>query len=91
MSVRREPVRTCVGCRRSGQKRQLLRLVRTPEGGVRADPTGKAPGRGAYVHAGGPCLDEALRRGALARALRTGLDVERAARLKAEIEREGRR
>jgi len=48
---------------------------------VAIDPTGQAPGRGAYVHADPECVAEAIRRGALARALRTGLDGGRAARL----------
>jgi uncharacterized protein len=53
---------------------------------VRVDPVGRAPGRGAYVHRDPACLDAALRRGALARALRTGLAKEELARLRTEIE-----
>jgi predicted RNA-binding protein YlxR (DUF448 family) len=55
-------------------KRSLIRVVRGPEG-VRVDPTGKAPGRGAYVHDDGSCWEVALR-GSLARALRTELSPE---------------
>lgn len=83
-----EPERTCVGCRGKGGKRDLVRVVRAPDGKVKVDPAGRAPGRGAYVHRDPACVDLALGRGALARALRTGLDADGAARLKADIERE---
>ncbi len=66
----REPVRTCVGCREEGGKRGLTRLVRGPDGTVRADPTGRAPGRGAYLHRDPACLERARRRRSLERALR---------------------
>ncbi len=88
MAARREPERTCVGCRQKAGKRVLLRVVRAPDGIVRVDPGGKAPGRGAYVHRDVACADLAFRRGALARALRAGLPQEEAATLMAEIERE---
>ena len=80
-----EPERSCVGCRRQAPKADLLRIARTSEG-VRVDPSGSAPGRGAYVHRAPDCATAALRRGALARALRTGLSEGELARLAAEIE-----
>ncbi|HZU07113.1 MAG TPA: YlxR family protein [Chloroflexota bacterium] len=70
------PMRTCVGCRQEQPKRQLVRLVRTPEGRVLVDPTGKAPGRGAYLCRQPACWNAALRRSALAGALRTTLSAE---------------
>ena len=79
-------VRTCVGCRDATDKRDLLRLVRSPGGSVRLDPTGKAPGRGAYVHARAACLDAGVKWGALARALRAVVTPEEASTLRAEIE-----
>ncbi len=88
MRSEREPERTCVGCRGKGVKRELLRVVRSPEGAVRVDPSGKAPGRGAYLHRDRSCSDLAVGSGAFARALRAGLDPSRAARLRADIERE---
>jgi predicted RNA-binding protein YlxR (DUF448 family) len=66
---RREPVRTCVGCREEAGKRALIRLVRGPDGVVGRDPTGHAPGRGAYLHDDPACLELARRRRALQRAL----------------------
>jgi predicted RNA-binding protein YlxR (DUF448 family) len=88
VGARREPERTCVTCRMPAGKRELLRIVRSPSGEVRVDPSGRAPGRGAYVHRDAACARGALERGALARALRTGLGQEEAARLGREIERE---
>lgn len=69
--VRPVPQRTCVGCREVLAKRQLIRVVRTPEG-IRVDPTGKAEGRGAYLHDRRTCWEQAMR-GPLAQALRTEL------------------
>jgi predicted RNA-binding protein YlxR (DUF448 family) len=63
------PLRMCVGCREALAKRSLTRVVRGPEG-VRIDPSGKASGRGAYVHNRRACWEKALH-GALAQALKT--------------------
>ncbi len=86
MRVRREPERTCVGCREKERKAGLLRIVRSPDDVPRVDPSGSASGRGAYVHRSRDCVRVALAKGALARALRTGLGPEEAARLGREIE-----
>lgn len=64
------PQRTCVGCRQVQGKRQLVRVVRQADGQIRIDVTGKAPGRGAYVHASEECWKNALSGGRLARALK---------------------
>ena len=71
--VRTRPVpqRTCVGCNSTTNKRELVRVVRTPEGAVIADPTGKQPGRGAYVHQDPNCWTQALKKGRLERSLKT--------------------
>jgi predicted RNA-binding protein YlxR (DUF448 family) len=68
------PQRTCVGCRQILAKRALIRIVRGPDG-VRIDPTGKAPGRGAYLHDQRSCWQAGLK-GSLARALRIELSPE---------------
>lgn len=88
MARAREPERTCVACRGKGPKRDLLRVVRAPDGAVRIDPGGKAAGRGAYVHRDRACARTAIERGALVRALRARLDPDGAARLRDDIERE---
>lgn len=65
------PTRTCVVCRSSAAKGALHRIVRSPDGAVRYDPSGTAPGRGAYVCGEPNCLELAGKRRALQRALRT--------------------
>ena len=70
-SQRHEPVRTCVGCREEAGKRGLVRLVRGSDGVVRRDPTGRAHGRGAYLHDDPACLELARKRRALQRALKS--------------------
>lgn len=81
---RHVPQRTCVGCRETLDKRSLIRIVRT-EDGVKIDPSGKAPGRGAYVHDQRSCWEAALK-GSLARALKTDVDADDRNRLLASLE-----
>lgn len=64
------PQRTCVGCREVGGKRQFIRLVRTSEGTVEIDETGKQPGRGAYLHRRLSCWQVALKKRYLETALK---------------------
>jgi len=73
---RREPVRTCVGCREEAGQRGLIRIVRRAEGGGAVDATGRAMGRGAYLHADPACVETARKRRALDRALRTAIQPE---------------
>jgi predicted RNA-binding protein YlxR (DUF448 family) len=63
------PLRTCIACRQSRPKRELLRVVRTPDGHVQIDPTGKKSGRGAYLCARLSCWEIALKKGRLAQEL----------------------
>jgi len=61
-------------------KRQLIRIVRTPEGSVEVDPTGKRAGRGAYLCSTSACWEQALKKGSLGRALKVQLaETDRAA------------
>jgi uncharacterized protein len=69
--VKHIPQRTCVGCRQILPKRSLIRVVRTPQG-VLIDPTGKAAGRGAYLHNLRSCWERGMK-GTLAHALKTDL------------------
>ena len=69
--VKHIPQRTCVGCRAALAKRALIRVVRTSEGAL-VDPSGKLPGRGAYLHDRRSCWERGLR-GALAHALKMEL------------------
>jgi uncharacterized protein len=68
--VKRTPRRTCVVCRTTTAKRTLHRIVRSPSGTVSYDPTGKAAGRGAYLCGQPDCLDMAVRRRSIQRALK---------------------
>lgn len=70
------PQRTCVACRTTGAKRGLVRVVRTPEGRVVLDETGKKAGRGAYLCKAQDCWDTALKRKALEYALKVPITVE---------------
>lgn len=67
---RPSPQRTCIGCRQVGGKRGLLRIVRTPDQRVVIDPTGKANGRGAYLHPSRRCWEKALRGSTIHHALK---------------------
>lgn len=69
MGQRRVPVRTCVGCRTAQPKKDLVRVVRTPDGEVVLDQTGKRAGRGAYLCPQPACLEAAHKSKALERAL----------------------
>ena len=64
------PRRTCVVCRSTAAKRTLHRIVRSPAGTVAYDPTGKAAGRGAYLCGQPACLEGAVRRRSIQRALK---------------------
>ncbi|MEP6757751.1 MAG: YlxR family protein [Actinomycetota bacterium] len=81
MAGAHEPLRTCVGCRSIGPTAGMLRVVRTADGEVVVDATRRAPGRGAWVHPHASCVEAALARGGLAKALRAGVDPETAGRL----------
>jgi len=73
-----------VGCRQTLDKRSLIRIVRTPQG-PQLDPTGKAQGRGAYVHDDPSCWEAALK-GGLAQALKIELTPADKERLRASLE-----
>ncbi len=78
---KRPPQRTCVACRATGDKRELVRIVRTPAGPVEVDQTGKKAGRGAYLCRKVECWDAGLKRDRLSSALRTKLTGEDRQRL----------
>jgi predicted RNA-binding protein YlxR (DUF448 family) len=79
------PLRTCIACHEQRPKRELLRVVRTPEGSVDIDPTGKRSGRGAYVCAKAQCWQVALDRGKLERALKCQISDQDVAGLKSSV------
>lgn len=76
MRKKHVPMRTCVGCRSSRPKRELIRVVREPEGKVELDLTGKRSGRGVYVCPDEVCLEKAVKGRQLDRALETTIGQE---------------
>lgn len=83
---RHVPQRTCIACRQSRPKRELIRIVRTPDGHVLLDATGKRSGRGAYLCARRSCWVSALRKGRLEQEFEVSLGAEDRAALEAYIE-----
>ena len=73
-----DPVRTCIGCRARDGKNLLLRVV-AHDGAVEIDISQLLPGRGAYLHPRPGCLEQALKRRSLGRALRSEIDGQQAA------------
>lgn len=86
MRQRKVPVRTCVACRASGQKKALLRIVRSTSGDVVVDLTGKIPGRGAYLCPSLECLHRAMKEKRLSRALRAEIPPEAVRQLEENME-----
>ena len=82
------PQRQCMGCRERKAKRELIRVVRSPEGVVSLDFSGKAPGRGAYLCPSPECLKKAIRSKALDRSLDIQIPEEVYERLNKEMEQQ---
>ena len=75
MKPRKIPMRMCVGCREMKPKRELMRVVKSPQGEIAIDATGKMPGRGAYVCKDAQCLQKAVKTRQLERALEHPIDT----------------
>ncbi len=86
LKPRHIPQRTCVVTRQTGDKRGLIRLVRTPDGRIEVDPTGKKNGRGAYLTADREIWERALKGNVLGRALKVEINPEDMATLQAYAE-----
>ena len=76
MKEKKVPMRMCVGCREMKPKKELLRVVRSPEGSLSVDATGRKPGRGAYVCRSAECMKKAIRQKQLERAFECALQDE---------------
>ncbi|MDR2671722.1 MAG: YlxR family protein [Coriobacteriales bacterium] len=68
--AKKQAQRSCVACRQSATKQQLVRFVRNKDGSLDCDPTGRMSGRGAYVCATSECFDAARRKQSLSKALK---------------------
>ncbi len=83
-----KPQRTCIACRETKDKRDLIRVVRTPAGDFIIDPTGKANGRGAYLCRQTSCWEKALQKQRLAQALKVNLSASELTELQARLQAE---
>lgn len=83
--IRKQPERRCLGCMQSFPKKELIRLVRTPEGTVELDFVGKRPGRGAYICKNAVCFKKARKAGRFQRNLECEIPEEVLNRLEVEL------
>lgn len=74
--VKKIPLRKCLGCNEMKPKKELIRIVRSPENVVSIDKTGKAPGRGCYICANIDCLEKAAKAKRIQSALEVQVDAE---------------
>ena len=86
LKPKKVPQRQCVGCRTMKDKKMLIRVVKSPEGDITLDATGKKSGRGAYVCPDGECLKKARKSRALERAFETAIPPEIYEALEKEME-----
>ena len=88
MKVKKIPLRMCTGCMEMKPKEELIRVVKSPEGEVSVDLTGKKSGRGAYICKDKECLEKAFKAKRLSRNLDIAIDEVIYNRLREEIENE---
>lgn len=85
MGGKKVPLRTCVGCGESKSKKELIRVIRTPESNIVIDTTGKKNGRGAYICPKMSCLMKAVKNKGLERSLKVSIPDEVYEQLKEEM------
>jgi uncharacterized protein len=78
-------MRMCLGCQQMKPKKELLRIVRTPEGTVELDPTGKRNGRGAYICSDLVCFQTAVKERRFRKAFEVDVDPQVFADLEGKI------
>ena len=84
-AVKKIPERMCIGCQQTHPKKEMIRIVRSPEGEFSVDRTGKKSGRGAYLCKKSACLEKAIKSRALERALETKIEPETYDTLRAQF------
>ena len=84
--IRKQPQRACIGCGALKDKKQLIRVVRTPEGEFVLDATGKKNGRGAYLCPSRECLEKAVKSKGLERSFKQAIPPEVYSRLEKEMD-----
>jgi len=80
------PLRQCLGCREMKPKSELTRAVKSPEGEISLDSTGKKPGRGAYICSDKNCFKRVIKSNALARAFKSQIPDDIIEKLEKEFE-----
>ncbi len=80
------PMRQCIGCREMKSKKEMMRVLRTTEGEIQIDVTGKKNGRGAYLCYNRDCLEQAMKSKGLERSLKMPISLEVYEDLKKEFE-----
>lgn len=85
MKAKKIPLRMCTGCMEMKPKKELVRVVKSPEGDVSIDLTGKKSGRGAYVCKSIECFEKAFKTKRLSRNLETNISEEIYEKLKDEV------
>ena len=84
-TTRKIPMRQCTGCREMKSKKEMLRVIKTPEEEIVLDSTGRKNGRGAYLCRNGSCLELAIKSRGLERSLKTKIPAEVYEQLKEEM------
>lgn len=88
--IKKIPARQCCGCREMKNKREMFRVIRTPEGEIVLDATGKKNGRGAYICPSSECLKKAVKSKGLERSLKVSIPQEVYDTLTKEMEKLGK-
>ena len=84
--VKKVPMRKCIGCQEMKNKKEMMRVLKTPEGEIVIDLTGRKNGRGAYLCFSKECLEKSMKNKGLERSLKTTIPASVYEKLKEEID-----
>jgi len=85
MKPKKIPQRMCLGCQEMKPKKELIRVVKSPDGEISIDLKGKAPGRGAYICRSSECLEKAIKAKRFEKSFETKIDDEIYNKLRSEL------
>lgn len=85
MKKKKIPLRKCLGCEENKSKKELIRIVKTPENEILIDLTGKVNGRGAYICNNKECFKKAVKANRISRSLESEITQEKLQELEDEI------
>ena len=86
MAMKKIPLRQCIGCGEMKSKKEMIRVIKTPEGEILLDATGRKNGRGAYLCPSGECLKKAVKNKGLERSFKMAIPKEIYENLEKEME-----